>query len=261
MFESTRSSPLSPKVARAADWNPKLAEDVFLLYRCSGCHIAPIRPNKWLRFAKVEHATENGQTTEHGHWRCAAKYEKACLQKFTDGGTGRVIVLTDPACMHNGKHYEILFLGNPANKYQLMLDLLKTARLLDTTNFSTVKEHLMEAIEALGKEAEDKLTCYAECRHIRACCQSDVDARVIKATMPYCEDRRLSIKNGGEIFMALHIPPDTKAISEAQLDTLIASIVCCYDLSSIPPPKQPPSKQALKQLQYMQKERNDTPQG
>ena len=78
----------TPHVAIAADWNPVLSPGCFCLYRCCGCHIAPLRQNKWVRVINKEMIyLPDGTETNGGSWRCAAKYgiNYACLADWKKG--------------------------------------------------------------------------------------------------------------------------------------------------------------------------------
>ena len=75
------------------------------------------------------------------------------------------------------------------------------------------------AIERLNDRCENKLKSLVECRWVRSATKEDV--KNVCGWVPYCEDQRLSINGGGELYKALYIPKDTPAISdEARADLL-----------------------------------------
>ena len=163
-------------------------------------------------------------------WRCAAKYANgACLHSFNDkAGAGRVLVLANTDWLQDGMKYEIVFLGECNATQDNVINMLKTAKLLEESNWDVGDESMLVAIQKLNEECERKLITLSECRIIRACKREDIEQRC-KWT-PYCEDERLSINNGGMLYKALYAPPETKSLDDDLRDKVLASLVCFYDL-------------------------------
>ena len=52
---------------------------------------------------------------------------------------------------------------------------------------------------------------------------------------PYCEDPRLSILHGGEVFKALYLPPETPTIEPERLDKVFLLLAMYVDWDSVMP--------------------------
>jgi len=263
-----------PEVGRAGDWNPVLSDDVYLLYRCSACHIAPLKQNKWLRTVPEKKAHVQGGSSESGgKWRCAAKYkEGACLQEWGGSANARVLVIYDPEKLplssKGEQQCQIIFLGDLSSKDDQQdehcITLLKTARLLKETKFRTDHKSMREAILALNQMCENRLISLAECRKVRSCTKKDFEDR-IHGHIPYCEHPSLSIAQGGQLFNALYVPPETETITPENRARLLESLVLFYDLSPVERPKRNgPKRDAYawmidKQIlnEQLQKEKNN----
>ena len=228
-----------PNVLAAADWNPIVGPGLIMVFRCPSCHISPIRLEKWLRMVcphtkeDEEGLTESGG--KRGHWRCVAKYSTgACLYKWEDNkGVGRVLILTDIDDLKCGCKYECCLLGEVSAEVDHILNMLRAAKLLKTAKWQTTKEDLLEAIRQLNDECEKQLITFGECRNIRACNMQDVQEKC--TYKPYCEDERLSIKNGGEIFKALYLPPETPVIGPDRLDELLVIMAMYVNWEAVKP--------------------------
>ena len=235
-YEAIKKKPI---VLAAADWNPIVGPGVILVFRCPDCHIAPVRLEKWMKMVSPgsdEYAT--GLTQQGGsksHWRCAAKYVKgACLYKWTDStGVGRVLVLTELSDMTCGQEYECLFLGNISKENDHIIGMFRAATLLKKAQWDTAKKSLLNAIHELNNDCEQQLIHLAECRNIRSCTMDDVEIKC--SYKPYCEDKRLSIESGGEIYKALYLPPETPVISEERLDRLLCIMAMYVDWNAVKP--------------------------
>ena len=218
-----------------------------VFFRCGGCGIAPLQQSKWLRTVRPEKAGEKGCSSQYGMWRCAAKYpDGACLAGFKNHGQGRVLVLTDLDAVTCGQTYKIVFLGVCNTRQDNVITMLKTAKLLEKSKWDDAKESMIDALEKLNEECENKLITLAECRTLRARTHADIEQRI--NWTPYCEDERLSINNGGMLYKALYVPPETKSLDDEHRDKVLASLVCFYDLSTCKP--QPGCKSAGKKKAY-----------
>ena len=196
--------------------------------------MCPLKQNKWLRTVKPSKVGEKECSSQYGMWRCAAKYDTgACLASFTDKGQGRVLVLTDLDEVANGRTYKIVFLGVCNKRQENVITMLKTAKLLETSKWDDAKESMLDALERLNEECENKLITLAECRTLRACTHDDIEQRI--NWTPYCEDERLSINNGGLLYKALYVPPDTESLDDELRDKVLASLLCFYDLRTCQP--------------------------
>ena len=223
-----------PEVGLAADWNPVIGDYCFIVFRCSGCNIAPLKQGKWLRFVKPELINTPGLSKQNGVWRCAAKYESgACLARFADTGLGMVLVFGDVDNVQAGGKYQIVLVGQCTARQKHVFTLLKAGKLLKKTEGKTDKASLLEAVEKLNEHCENRLMHFAECRNIRACTTKDMKDGF--SWKPYCEDPRLSINNAGQVFKALYVPPETPTISSEDKDALLAALCSCYDLSQCKP--------------------------
>ena len=94
---------------------------------------------------------------------------------------------------------------------------------------------MLEAVEKLNEECENRLMHLVECRNIRACTTSDISAKC--NWQPYCEDARLIINNAGQVYKALYVPPETPTRSNEDKEALLAVLCSCYDLSGCKPSK------------------------
>ena len=146
-----------------------------------------------------------------------------------------------------GQSYECLFLGRVSKEHDHILTMLRTARLLQATNFNTDKEAVLEAIHQLNEQADNKLIHFAECRTIRAITAEDF-AKANIAWQPYCEDERLSIGNGGELFKALYLPPDTPTIDPERLDRLLEILAMYFDWAGVKPKSRGEAYRAWKKI-------------
>ena len=155
------------------------------------------------------------------------------METFSDGGMGRVLVLTDLDEVQHGRKYEIVLLGVCNKVQEEVITLLKTAELLKECEWQVENDAMLDAIRKLNEECENKLINLAECRNIRACNGEDIKKRC--GWLPYCEDPRLSINNPGMLYKALYVPPETDTLDDAKRDKVLASLVCWYDLSTCKP--------------------------
>ena len=241
-----------PHVALAADWNPWLSDDVCIIYRCDGCHICPMNQGKWLRMVKTAYANAPGGSTTHGKWKCAAKYDKgACLKEFEHSGSSMALVLLNLSEeLTDGNKYQIVFIGGDTGDFdEQIITQLKAAKLLVTSDKKTDKTALLEAIEKLNAQCENRLISLAESRSIRSCTMADIQEKGLGG-VPYCEDARLSIQTSGSTFIALYVPPETQYITKENRIKLYDVLSYQYDLSALPRPNGPVAKAAYDFLRF-----------
>ena len=112
------------------------------------------------------------------------------------------------------------------------------------SKWDDAKESMIDALEKLNEECENKLITLSECRTIRACTRDDIEQRC--QWTPYCEDERLSINNGGMLYKALYAPPETRYLDDEHRDKVLASLVCFYDLRTCKPQRSAGQKEAYK---------------
>ena len=79
------------------------------------------------------------------------------------------------------------------------------------------------------------MTSIVQARWIRSATKDEIKARC--TWEPYCEDERLSISCGGELYRALYIPPDTPAISADAREELLTVLCSYYSVAECKPKK------------------------
>ena len=225
-----------PHVRRAADWNPKVSETVHFLYRCSGCDIVPLKLNHWIRCVKPGSVQADGQSSVQGCWRCGAMYENkgACLARWGSScGSGCVLVINYDPEFEAGKKYDIFMIGEMSEKHSFILDLLRSAVLLESSSGKTTQSKLMSALERLNHECDEQLKHLVECRYIRSCTYETFKQRC--TWEPYCEDPRLSLSFGNQMYKALYIGSDTPTMSVDARELLLECLCAHYDLEPLKP--------------------------
>ena len=252
-----------PEFVALADWNPKLSDEIYLLYRCARCKMAPLKLCNWVRSVKKDVALKEDSTmASTGDWRCAARYDKAtvgkwdggpCLQKWGDGhGHGRVLVIKrqDEGAFKNGSKYAMYFLGPDRSKEdEFVMTMLRAAVLLDKIPESKrvlvdgkfPAEDVVSAIEELNEACEKSLSVLAECRGLRSCNYDE-----FKEKCPHRESylmRREScaplwfFAAAGVLFKALYVPEETEVIDSGFKNDLLACLIAYHDFAGLQKPK------------------------
>ena len=247
-----------PEVVRASDWNPMLSPDVWMLYRCAKCFMAPVQLSHWIRAIEPGEAHKDGNVEAKGDWRCAIRYHwddktctgGACLTKWTHGGgTGRAIVINrEWGEWTDGKKVEIFLIGSDITQEEdHVLQLLRAANLIQVLPESIKKgepipkSQLLDAIEKLNARCSESLMRLAECRTVRGVVYEDFKERC-PTKEPYACDARLSFAHGGQLFKALYIAPETPAVPAEFRADLISCLCAYHDFSMATRPKRPGPK-------------------
>ena len=106
---------------------------------------------------------------------------------------------------------------------------------MQSSEWQTTKDKLLNAIQELNEICEKKLVHMSECRTIRACASLDIEQKF--NWKAYCEDPRLSIDHAGQVFKALYVPPETKELTMEEKELLFMALCSCFDLSGVKPKK------------------------
>ena len=140
------------KKRKTIDWNPKLTKMMDDLCQCGGCGIVPLQRHHWIRCVKPDVTQGTRKSKRQGCWRCAAMYKSrnACLAQWgSGGGTHRVLVINYDYHFKAGNKYDILMLGEIIPRYEFILMLLRSAKLLGSSSNDITENQLIAALNAL----------------------------------------------------------------------------------------------------------------
>ncbi|CAK0815940.1 unnamed protein product [Prorocentrum cordatum] len=218
------------EVAAAGDFHVVLGGGVLLMYSCPKCFFLPVKSKFWLRCVKSQHRHEPGKDAEGGHWRCPFE---GCLEKWTWGAAGKLRVILIPEV--EGSGLQKMVIGATSESQEHTITLLKSAKLLETVKREdgSIQQigtaALVAAIKKLNEEAQGQvLASGLQVHNKRTAGKVEIKN---KGLFPYCSDPALMLGHPGATCRALHLPPDTPAISPGFLQEVLDVLVCFYDLS------------------------------
>ena len=252
----------------ASDWNPKLGDDVFLLYACKKCGYAPLKQHHWYRCVKIKYLDDAGQTvtgTDHGYWVCA---NRNCLAQWSWGEDGayRVLVLPEETAQmktiepEEGQPREewhrVVYLGKATADEEHTITILKSAQVMKLVDGDgqaiNIDDAIVAAIEKLNEEADKKLIELECCRRLQAGSAKDLVEKY--GWQPYCENQSKSIGAANISYNALKTGKTTPMIADAFRQRVLNALVCFYDFTAMEKPETPSLRRAWRQAIQMQEE-------
>ena len=222
----------SPKTAIASDFHIVLGGDVYILYTCPQCHIAPVHPVNWLRCTGLANQDVPGSTKAGGgKWHCSAT---GCLTRWywKTGGNKRILLLPEHNDTSGGfDDLKMVVIGKPTRQEEHTITLLKTAELVTKVKvggreMSLGTKALIKALDKLNSEADKRIMNSSLPKiKIRAATKEEMKT---KGLLPYREHPSLSLSQPGVTYNALQTLENTPVISAEDRQSVLDALVCFY---------------------------------
>ena len=222
-----------PSTALASDFHIVLGGDVYILYTCPACWIAPIHPRYWLRATGIANQDVPGCTDGGGgKWHCSAQ---GCLKRWfwKTGGNKRILLLPEVKD-DEGRFADLkmVVIGDTTREQEHTITLLKTAQLVTRVevrgrSIPVGTQALIRALDELNEKAEKRIMSSSLPKvRIRSATKEEM---VQKGLFPYSEWRSLSLSQPGIVYNALQASETTPVISDEDRQSVLDALVCFYN--------------------------------